>query len=411
MCACIFKGKIQMTKKLIQSLLFVTLASTMSEANTFSLSQIVDSAKEHNMLSKSIEKEMSALEANNYANTASDPFELYVEGTEARPGIGSKGYEYAVGISKNILLGGIQDQEREVARLRNQAMMLDAQKGVISFSNGLKNLYHQHCLDLQKYRSFKQSFNDLDRLYKKKEKAYKYQEIAKTELMQIESEKNILSAQLHSMKMTQEISKEKILMLSKVHFNGQTKLSCRDMYPIRSTVAVDKVFEFSQSAYEKRKESSNEKLKRYSHAFESVNLSAQYGKELDIDRYTVGVSLPLNFSSKRSEHQKVAALYESEALSYTYEQNMLEKKSVLRQLKSELQSNAMMVKMLSKNYVNYEQKLLPLIKNSYDLGETSVIEYLLNRQKLYTLNQEVYATKKAYYKTLFTLYTLIEKKD
>lgn len=84
---------------------------------------------------------------------------------------------------------------------------------------------------------------------------------------------------------------------------------------------------------------------------------------------------------------------------------------MLTQLQSELKNHALMVQTLKQNYQNYEKKLLPLIEKSYDLGETSVIEYLLNRQKLYELRQEIYATKKAYYNTLFTLYTISEKKD
>ena len=70
-----------------------------------------------------------------------------------------------------------------------------------------------------------------------------------------------------------------------------------------------------------------------------------------------------------------------------------------------------MVQTLKRNYKNYKNRLLPMIQTSYDLGETSVIEYLLNRQKSYQLRQEIYATKKAYYNTLFKLYTLSEKKD
>ncbi len=400
-----------MIKKMMHSLIVCFLTINFSEASTLTLQQILNAAKEHNMISKSIEKETLALKASNLAATASNPYQLYVEGGEARPQVGAKGYEYALGLSKTIILGGIQKQEREMAQLKNQAMMLDAQKGVINFTNGLKNLYHQHCLDVKKYRSFTQSFNDLNQLYKKKEKAYKYQEIAKTELMQIKSEKNRLWAKLQAMKMEQDISKQKVLMLSKVYFNGQSKLSCSDMFPIRSSVALKDAFELTQSAYEKRKESTLKKRQRYSHAIESVNVSAQYGQEIDIDRYTIGVTVPLNFSSKRSEQQKVAAMYENEALSYKYEQDILEKKSLMAQLQSELKSNAMMVNMLSENYKEYEEKLLPLIKNSYLLGETSVIEYLLNRQKLYTLNQELFATKKAYYNTLFTLYSLSETKD
>ena len=393
----------------MQLLCITMVIVTLSTASTVTLKQIVDSAKEHTMLVKSLEKDSMALETSVLAGTASNPFVVYAEGAEARPDRGDKGYEYAVGISKNIIIGDIQNQEREIKRLNNQAAILDAQQGIIDFTNGLKKLYHQHCLELDEYKSFRQSLKDLDRLYRKKEKAYSYQEIAKTELMQIESEKNRLSVQLHDMQMKQEISKQKLLMLSKVYTKKKTKLSCQDMYPIRSSIKTDTPFMLTKSAYEKRKESSKEKIKRYSHDFESVNLSAQYGKEIDIQRYTVGLSIPLNFSSKRSEYEKVAAMYENEALEYKYEQTILEKTTILQALKSELKSKATMVDLLSKNYQNYKEKLLPLIENSYDLGETSVIEYLLNRQKLYTLKQEIYATKKAYYETLFRLYTLIQK--
>jgi hypothetical protein len=90
---------------------------------------------------------------------------------------------------------------------------------------------------------------------------------------------------------------------------------------------------------------------------------------------------------------------------------MREKKSLLVQMRSQLKGNALMVKTLMGNYRNYQKNLLPLIQRSYDLGETSVIEYLLNKQRSYQLRKEIYATKKAYYNTLFRLYTLSEKKD
>ncbi len=66
---------------------------------------------------------------------------------------------------------------------------------------------------------------------------------------------------------------------------------------------------------------------------------------------------------------------------------------------------------IKKNLQNYKKNLVPLIKKSYDLGESSVIEYLLNRQNYHQLKQELFATQKAYYRTLFRLYTLSETKD
>jgi len=132
---------------------------------------------------------------------------------------------------------------------------------------------------------------------------------------------------------------------------------------------------------------------------------------LDVDKYTVGLSIPLNFTSAKSEEERAAAMYQNSAISFKHEQTMTEKKSLLAQFRSQLKGKALMVKTLKRNYQDYQKNLLPLIKKSYDLGETSVIEYLLNRQRSYQLRQEIYATKKAYYNTLFKLYTISEKKD
>jgi hypothetical protein len=200
-------------------------------------------------------------------------------------------------------------------------------------------------------------------------------------------------------------------MLSNIQHTDTTKLSCKDMYPIRANVKLGNTFQLSQEAYEKRIQSTNESLNRYSNSLDAISLSAQYTEELDVDKYTVGLSIPLNFTSGRSEEERAAAMYQNSAISFKHEQTMTEKKSLLAQLRSHLKSNAFMVKTLKSNYHNYQKNLLPLIKKSYNLGETSVIEYLLNRQRSYQLRQEIYATKKAYYNTLFKLYTISEKKD
>ena len=396
---------------LVKHFILLSIITQVGFASTVTLKNILRSSDKHNALSRSLAQHALAQEEKNLADTSSDPFELYGAGAIARPELGNDGYEYAVGISRNIKLGSIQAQEQRMTRLSNEAGALESQSSIIQFRNGLKNLYHQYCLDMQNYASFQQSYTDLVKLYKKKRKAYRYQEIAKSELLQIESEKRRTFAKLQEMKMMQNIKKNKILMLSKIRSSKKTKLSCRDMYPIRTSVKLGKIFRLSKSAYKKRLESTKERMKRYSHAIESVNLSAQYGKELDIDRYTIGVSLPLNFTSSRSEHERAAAMYRHSALLQGYKQSMREKKGMLQELKAELRNHAITAKSIFSNYINYKKRVLPLIKKSYDLGETSVIEYLLNRQKLYSLNQEVYASKKAYYQTLFTLYTLVEKKD
>lgn len=390
----------------------VLFATTYSmHASTLTLKQILDASSKHNTLTKSLAKEALALQAKTMADTASDPFEVFAQTAHTRLKPTGITYEYTMGVSKNIKLGGIQTQERKMSNLSNEAVLLEGEKNILSFENSLKNIYHQHCLDVEKYRSLKQSATDLVKLYEKKEKAYKYQEISKTELMQITSEKNRLDAQVQELKMMQDISKQKILMLSRIGNTTNVIFSCKDIYPIREKVSLKETFSLSKEANKKRLESTKARIERYSHSIDSINISGQYANQVDANRYSIGISVPLNFSSERSEKERAAALYSSAALSYRFEQNMMEKTSRLSELEAILKSKAVMADTLTRNYNTYKNRLLPLVRKSYTLGEISVIEYLLSRQKLYTLHQELYAVKKAYYNTLFTLYTLSEKKD
>jgi len=393
-----------------QSVLFFLLIQA-SFGSTYTLNSILNSIEKDGSLSKVLQQEGLALEAKNQADTLSDPLELFLEGTRANPIVGKSGNEYAVGVTKQIKLGSIQEEEQIITRLSNQAYLLEEEKNILNFKNTIKNNYHQHCLDKQKYRSFVKSYQDFATLYKKKQKAFKYQEISRVELMQLEIEKNNLYTQLQEIKMQQETSKRNLLMLSNIADASNTKLSCQDMYPIKTNVVLDNAFGLSKEAHEKRVQSTHQALKRYSSPMDSINISAQYTEELDIDRYTVGLSMPLSFTSSKNERERAAAMYQNSAISLKHEQSMREKRSVLMQLRSHLKNSALTLRSLQNNYRNYQKDLLPLLKKSYDLGEISVVEYLMTGQRSYQLREEIYNTKKTYYEMLFKLYTLSENKD
>jgi len=387
------------------------LSLHMTYASALTLQAILHEAEQHNTLTKALDQQALASKSQALVDTANTPLSLYAEGVRAVPNTSVWGYEYTVGISKNIKLGNIQNEERNMILLQSEASRLEGEKKVILFNNTIKNIYHQHCVDVQRYSSIKQNYQDFLSLYTKKEKAYKYHEISKTELMQLKSEKRRLFVQVENMKMAQNSSKQKILILSGLNNTKHVQLACNDIYPIRSQITLNDTFRLSTQAKEKRLESTQKALKRYSHTIDSFDINGQYGKELDIDRYTIGVSIPLNFTTSKNEYARAAAMYKASEIAYRYEQSIKERQAFLGELQLQLKSQAFMVKMTSENYKSYKNDLLPLIKKSYDLGETSVIEYLLSRQKLYTLNQELYASKKVYYQTLFRLYTLSETKD
>ncbi|PHS37677.1 MAG: hypothetical protein COB07_09995 [Sulfurovum sp.] len=396
----------------MKHIILFALLIQFSGASTLTLKKVLASANNNNALSKSIEQEALRLEARNLADTSLDPMELYGTGTRAHPKFGDNGSEYSVGLLQKLSWGDTQEQDQTISRLNNEANMLEEDKKILNFQNGLKSLYHQHCLDHKNYKSFRQNYDDFAKLYKKKQKAYKYQEISKAELMQLEIEKNKLYAQLQEIQMIQKMSKQKLFILGRINLSSKTTLACSDMYPVRENVKVgENRFQLSKEAYDKRIQSTQVAIERYSKPLDSISLAVQYDKELDVDKYSIGVSIPLSFTSNRTEQERVAAMHKSSAIDFQYEQTMLEKKSMFFQLRSTLKSNALMIKSLKSNLRDYKKNLMPLIKKSYDLGESSVIEYLLNRQNYHQLKQELFATQKAYYRTLFRLYTLSEMKD
>ena len=376
---------------------------------SYTLQSLLQTAGKHNDLSKALDQEALSRKAKSRADTATDPLALYLEGTRAYPDGGTSGNEYAVGGSKTFKLPSIREQELAIAQLSNDADMLEGKKSLLNFRNGLKNLYHQHCLDRQNYRVFKQSYDDFLTLYRKKQKAYDYQEISLKELMQLETEKNRLYAKLMSLDMERSISRETLATLAGVP--KEARFSCQDTYPIRSEVTLPNRFTLTKEAYDKRMLSTKKAVARYSHGFDSLDLSAQYTNELDVERYTIGVNIPLNFGSEKYEQERAAAMYKNSAIEHRYRQVLKEKQSQFIRLRLMLKNEASMIRALQRNYSKYKQKVLPLIRKSYDLGETSVIEYLLSKQKLYQLQEEIYQTKKAYYDTLFRLYSVSEKKD
>lgn len=381
-------------------------------ASSLSLNNILSSIDSNHPITQKIVQKRLYLRAKNLSDSASDPAELYGTTTKAYPKGLKTQYEYSIGVSKKVPWGDTNRQDEKITQLENEADILDESKSVLSFTNSIKNLYHQHCLDYKNYKTVQKSYSEFIKLYRKKQKAYKYQEISKSEILQLDIEKNRLYSKLQSIKTAQKIAKQRVFILSRIDYRSDSYLSCSDMYPIRQRVSIGSDrFNISKKAQQKRLQSTQEALKRDSKAIDYINLSLQYDKEIDIDKYSIGFSIPLNFTSRKAEQKRASDMYKHSTLSAEYAQSMIEKQAIFKSLKSSLKSDALMIKSIQKSIYEYRKNLLPLMKKSYDLGESSVVEYLLSRQQYHQLNQELFDTQKRYYTRLFTLYTLSEIKD
>jgi len=379
-------------------------------AKNITLNEVLRSSKQHNQFIKALQKEALYLKAKDRADTASDALEIYANKIKAKPHDAPKEDEYAVGLSKSFLLPHIQKKEYKIRALESEAAMLEATAKIDSFHHAIKNLYHQHCIDREDYYSFQANYNDFAKLFAKKQKAYSFEEISKAELLQLKIEKKLLYAKLQEANMRQARSKKFLLMST--HLPSNRAFSCRDRYPIRGFVKLPKnALSTSKNIYQKRIESTKTAINRHSFAIDSISVSGEYSKELDTDRYTIGISIPLNFTSSKSEEERVAAFNKLSSITLEYEENMHQKRAQIIEMRAKLKSIAMSIASLQESITLFSNELMPLIQKSYDLGESSLIEYLLNRQKYYELKSELYEAQREYYQLLFSLYAALETKE
>lgn len=397
-----------MNIKKIKNMLFVLGVSVqMGYGDSYSLSDIINNIESKNELANSLGYKKKSLDSANAFNVAGEPFVLGLGTNKAKPNYEKDGVEYQVSLSKNIAIGNGRDLEKRAGNLSNEATLIEDSKQLIEQNNRVQNMYHQSCLDTRNYTLFRSEYNDFVKLYNKKRKAYRYGEISKLELMQLDMEMSEITRVLEEKRAKEQTSRDFVLQLASL--DGGSKLLCNDTFKIKGKFELgDDLFALSREANRKKSDSNKLYIAKSSNNFNSVDLSSFYVSELTQEKYGIGISLPLEFSSLKREHQKSSLMYQNSELEslwkYKMKQNMEQVNSLLYTLKIE----HLKFIGLNENIKNYRNKLLPLSKKSYDYGESSVIEYLMARQKLYTLQNDLYDTEKKYYTTLFDLYNIVE---
>ena len=392
-------------KKIVTTL---AIFSTLS-FGVLTLDELLANAKQPQLIQKTIDAEQLALESATLAQTETAPL-TYNQSLSQNQGVGESGLEYEISFSKEFKLGNILELEQQQHRLNNQAYLLEQKRDIYRYNAYLKNAYHNYCLDEEYLTSFRDEVYTFTQLYRKKERAYSEDEISKTELLQLRLEKQRLNGELNRLGQKQQNSKVQLLGLT--NFNIYESFSCQDLYPIQEEVVLnEESFALSQEAYSKRIESTQVGLNRYSQKIESIDVSMGYTKELDRDMYTMAISVPLNFSTRKSEYERASLLHQSSVLSLKNQQRTEHIVAQVLLLQNALKEDYRAIEDQYSLINNYTLSLLPLIKKSYQYGESSVIEYLLSEQKLYGLKQQLLEKKRGYYKTLFKLYSMSESKD
>jgi len=377
-------------------------------ASVLDLEKIEQRLETSHPLYQSLGEREALHDAHINAQYASSPFILSGSSAQARPKGENKAFEYSASIGKSFSLGKQRLQGLEIAEYEHKAHSLTFQNEIVGFLNTIRYAYHQACLTQEVRSIFEALYGDFETLYAKKYRAYQYKEISRKELLQLELEKAGLSQKLEALRAEEIISRTSLLDVV-----GDTEeiLSCKDLYPLSYEANETALFSFSKQTYHNQIIAAQKNEQLYDRHFKTIDLSVEYDNEVDTKRYGVGFELPLSFTAQTDEYEKIGAIHAQRLLKLEQQDMLIEKNRHYHQLKARLKKNQNLIMMTKKNISTFNRELLPLIEKSYRFGESSVVEYLLSKQKLWQLQETLSRYKKEYYKTLFSLYTVAEIKE
>lgn len=392
--------------------LFLSFVSILLDASSITLNEILAAVQKDHPMAKYLQEIDYAHKSQNKALSLREATQLNIQNSYANPKFNKAEHEYDIGVTQNITIPSVKKNIVQANSYKNEAQMLELKYNFVLLKNEIALLYHNSCLDKMNLSNFSQELKSFEELYAKKEKAYQYKEISKKELLELSLELDRLKNEYKQYKNALLSSRSRLQSKVLLEYLADKELSCNDLNPFVKELEVDNQNQtLIEQSFDKKIQSYQSDAKRYDNSFDSFTLGLSYAKEIDLNKATVSLSIPLNFTTSVYEQNRVAALHNQSAASYDKEAYMLEKKADIELLQRELSFDFQSIE-VQKGIVNkYENELLPLAKTAYLLGENSAIEFLLHQREYLKLKAEVIAQHKKYYQTLFELLSVAQIKE
>lgn len=393
-------------------LLLALMSTVLLQASTISLNEILQKLKSEHPMAKSMKAYENAYSAENKAKSSNVPLQLSTQGAYAKPDLEKSGYEYSVGVQQKFIHPSVKESIYKSSSYKNDAEILSLKHDFLLLENDVRLLYHLNCLDNKVIKQYKISYLAFKTLYMKKEKAYKYGEISKKELLQLHIELDRLKGDYKHYENEEKTSRNNLQSKILLPFFEEKVLSCKDTYKVTEELLWNNTDEsLQEQAINKKIKSVESDFNRYDTLFNSYTLSASYEDEHDTNRFILGLSIPLNFTSAFNGENRAVALHKKSAFLYEKEGLKLKKLAQIELFKKYLSQSFQDIELVTSMLKRYETELMPLIEKGYRLGENSAIEYLLSQREIWMYKKNLIQHYKNYYEMLFKLYSILEIKD
>ena len=396
----------------MKTLFFIFSCALYLQASAINLDDILQELKSKHPMAQSIKAYQETFDAQNRALTSRKALKFSAQGAYANPKLEASGYEYSLGLQQNFMHPGLKENALQSAHYQSDAKILTLKYNFLLLKNRVRLHYHLNCLDQKAIKQYKTSYEAFQSLYIKKEKAFSYGEISKKELLQLQIELDRLKNEYKHYKNEEKISRNNLQSIMLLADFEKHTLSCEDTYVIKEKLTLESSdIRLQEQSLNKKIQSLESTFNQFDTHFNSYTVSASYEEELDTDRFMLGISVPLNFTTEKNEDKRAAALHEKSALEYERQSLKLQKESDIKLLNRRLEQAFQDIKVLTSILKKYEDELMPLVERGYHLGEDSAIEYLLAKREIWEFKEELIEHYKNYYEVLFELYSALEIKD
>ena len=352
-----------MNKSLL--LLYTLLPFTVMAEDIFTLFGRVTQSDLYNSKREIIEKNIQATKASLY----NDGWSIGGGTTYAKFDGGDKGMEYQLVVGKDIMMHHSQ-LNALLQNSKNYAKILKKVK-----ENQIKalifRLYGEYCITMDSLQTKGELAAIYDTLDKQIQKGVELGEFSSNKAIMVNLEfQNLI---LEISKIESQLQEYEAKIKSLIPFNGQ--FECK-----KHTLNLDKLFAPESSVYfdllQQQKQSALSKLDVASNKLQSVNVNMAYTKELDTQRYTVNLSVPLSFDNTQYEANRASSMHNYSALNYQTISFSKRYTEETRALKTRLSIYKEHVSKTEKSIKKDANLLIQQSNLRFKAGEESLIEIL-----------------------------------
>jgi hypothetical protein len=384
---------------MIKKLFFISVISANIYA--YSLSEILEEATK-SASAEAIKEKAASDKANEELFTSYEAPTLGLSTTHAKTPL-ENGMEYGLAFSQNISQPFGAAHKENAANYAKKAIEQTMQHALHIYALEISARYHKACVSQEMSLMAQALYAEQSAGVSRLQKAYALGEISQQSLLFHKLDLGKLHQKSKSYKRSAE---ENMASLDESVDNlAIDSLTCNDLEKVRKDIVLGEISEHGEIEEIGFIKQSTAALAHLQNTpLSSLGYELGYSKELDTQRYTFGVKIPMDFLSSQKELQRAKYLHLDASIE-------AQKEALTAQIRKRSATALLKVQTLHDEYMLFKEELVPLSFELKELsqaanlsGEGSMMEHL-DSTRSYTQNVlEMLEGKQKYYEGLFELY-------